>query len=101
MRRTEQPGTWRLNADQIPKLLAAYEEHGFGYQPYRDTTNYGFSLASPWWVARAIESTPDLRLVGHTEMGWVMFQDTVSCIKRRIDGVITAGGREQGWVADE
>jgi hypothetical protein len=48
-------------------------------------------------VVEAIVSSPDLRLVALTEMGWVMFQDTVSCTKRRIDGVVIGGGREVGW----
>jgi SAM-dependent methyltransferase len=100
IRRSDPPGKrHQLEPEQVQELLAAYEQDGFGYQDYRHAQNYGFSLSSPSWVAHTIASSPDLRLVALTELGWMMFQDTVSCIKRRIDGLVTSGGREDGWIS--
>jgi SAM-dependent methyltransferase len=100
LRRSENgKNRFRLEPDQVSELLSAYDQHGFGYQNYPLRQNYGFSLSAPSWVVNAIVSSPDLRLVALTEMGWVMFQDTVSCIKRRIDGVVIRRGCEVGWVS--
>jgi SAM-dependent methyltransferase len=96
-RHVNERNRFNIEPDQVRELLSAYERHGFGYQDYSNQKDYGFSLSAPSWVVHAIVSTPDLRLIALTEMGWVMFQDTVSCIKRRVDGVIIRGGVEVGW----
>ena len=64
-------------------LVAAYEDAGFGYEPYPNhEMDYGVSLSSPAWVCRELERCPSLKLIMYTEQGWDGFQDTVTCVRQ-------------------
>jgi SAM-dependent methyltransferase len=73
--------SYGLDESGIHKLLAAYEDCGFGYADYPDTSGYGISVCSPFWVTSQIAELPDLRLLTYTEMGWDNHQDVIACIR--------------------
>jgi SAM-dependent methyltransferase len=76
-----------LGQERVGRLLDAYDQHGFGFQEYPNQEGYGISLSRASKVVSMLEQQPSWRLVTYTEMGWVSFQDTVSCIGRKITGV--------------
>jgi SAM-dependent methyltransferase len=55
-----------------PRTLHSFLHKGFGYE---GSPTYGDSRMAPSWVLRALESTPDARVLGHKEQGWAGLQD--------------------------
>jgi SAM-dependent methyltransferase len=87
---------WPLDAAFNQRLLAGYDEFGFGYQNYPHDPDYGLSLSSPSWVCSQIEGRPELRLLTYGELAWNGWQDIVSCVHRPTEGVqVGFGGLEE------
>ncbi|MGH7054698.1 MAG: methyltransferase domain-containing protein [Stellaceae bacterium] len=72
--------------------VRGYVETGFGYRPSGPTmpmdgpSSYGTSLSAPHWVARLVESDPEVRLVHLAEGAWADNQDAVVLQKRPLTG---------------
>lgn len=65
------------------KMVSNYEKSGFGYQNYDNNQGYGISVAKPWYVAKLLESVPELKILYYKEKGWDHHQDVVACFKDR------------------
>jgi SAM-dependent methyltransferase len=64
------------------EMLAEYERTGFSYKEWPNATNYGVTMAAPWWTLRKLEQYPSLRLLSVTEQAP---QDVVACLKGSVD----------------
>jgi len=67
-----------------PALLEEYGRTGFAYQRYFESNaeeDYGLALSSPEWVARAVQSYPDIIVRAYLEEAWGM-QDVVILYKK-------------------
>ena len=76
-------GKFNYGINDVPAILRAYDECGFGYQEYPADAlrNYGITLTSPSWVIGQIFRQPGLRLVHYIERGWDNHQDVVACVR--------------------
>ena len=75
-----------LQPDQVESLLDQYDRSGFAYVDYPRQKGYGISLATPAWVAEAVEAGGGLRLLSHEERGWDTHQDVVAAVRGRRSG---------------
>jgi hypothetical protein len=71
---------WQLSDEMTEKLLAGFDEHGFGYEDFPGYEQ-GITLAKPSWVCAELEKHPGLRLLGLHEAGFTQ-QDVYSCMKK-------------------
>ncbi|MDQ3918798.1 MAG: class I SAM-dependent methyltransferase [Acidobacteriota bacterium] len=76
MRRGEE--NYGLEPDQLQRLLADYEQAGFGFGHYFHSPDYGISASSPAWVCARLADFPRLRLLTFHERGWDDHQDVVA-----------------------
>ena len=70
---------WNLSEETVGKMLAGYDEHGFGFDNYPGYDR-GLSLTKPSWICSELENHRELRLLGLREWAWGI-QDVVSCIR--------------------
>jgi SAM-dependent methyltransferase len=68
-------GVMAFSVRSTERLLAEYDECGFGFQEYRNATNYGISLCSPTWVIGAIDEIEGISMDCYAARGWGGFQD--------------------------
>jgi SAM-dependent methyltransferase len=75
--------TYFNEPERWQRVLEGYEAAGYGYEDYADWPwpGYGVSLTSLEWIARVVESWPDVRLVAVCERGWDQHQDVVALQK--------------------
>lgn len=61
------------------RILAGYQETGYGYAPYDSAhPEWGISLSSPMRIVDVVSSLPGVRLLSYTERGWADNHDVVS-----------------------
>ena len=70
-----------LDRGVLPKVVASYQQTGFGYADYPTSTGYGISLTSEAWLKELITTIPGLRFASHLTRGWSDHQDLVYCIR--------------------
>jgi len=60
-----------LDERQLESVVSGYRKTGFGYVNYSDDNpHYGISLASPAWVVKKLQSSPDLQIISFREHAW-------------------------------
>jgi CBS domain-containing protein len=70
--------TLELGGGAVARLLAQYDEQGFGYVDYPNQERYGISLASPDWMTRKL-SEAGLEPVGFAAAHWLTHDVYTSC----------------------
>lgn len=70
-----------IEPKRLPRLLADYNEKGFGYAPYPGSADYGTTLSAPSYVLQLIQRHPELRVVLLNETGWDNHQDVYACMR--------------------
>lgn len=66
------------------RLLAGWEQDGFGYADYPDQTGYGISLSRPAWVTATVGRVAGIEQMAFWISGWNHHQDVFAY--RRTDG---------------
>ncbi|MEN3369776.1 MAG: hypothetical protein V7609_1919 [Verrucomicrobiota bacterium] len=81
--------SYGLAPDDRSRLLTEYAENGFGFSSYPSdlkipgiSSDYGISLASPYWVFSQVTQMQEMRLVMYTENAWHDHHDAVSFIRQ-------------------
>lgn len=76
-------GDYQYNLDTvgINSCLKGYQEVGYGYANYPNSSDYGISLSSPSWVVKRIESFAEFHLISFAERAWDNHQDVVAIQK--------------------
>ena len=67
---------------QIPALVAAYRQHGYGYLDYPDVPGYGVSLTAPAWIRTQARAAGGLREVYFRARGWDEHQDVFGFVRQ-------------------
>ena len=80
-RRIQAGWDYGLDVERLRRLIACYQETGFGYVDYPNQTGYGISLARPSWTLGLLDRHPALRRLLYLEHGWDDHQDVVACAK--------------------
>lgn len=70
-----------LRRAQIPVLVAAYRQDGYGYLDYPAAPGYGVSLTAPAWIRTLARAAGDLREVYFKARGWDNHQDVYGFVK--------------------
>ena len=70
---------WGISEAGVERMLAEYEQQGFGFSPYAHAA-IGVTLSKPSWVFDQIESLTALRVVSYSEGVWGP-QDVVGCTR--------------------
>ena len=80
-RRIQAGWDYGLDVESLRRLIADYQESGFGYVDYPNQSSYGISLARPSWTIALLDRHPRLRPLLYLEHGWDDHQDVVACAK--------------------
>jgi SAM-dependent methyltransferase len=72
---------YSLGKDGAARILAAFENGGFGYSDYPGQTLSGMSLTSPEWLFAKLATHSELRLVNYMPRAWGRHQDVLACVK--------------------
>jgi SAM-dependent methyltransferase len=73
-----------MEDDQIERMLADYDNHGFGFQGFSWDPHWGMTITSADWVRQQIAERPAFRLVSHAEQAWrppTPGQDVFACVR--------------------
>jgi SAM-dependent methyltransferase len=90
-------GAWTVESQKVyphihqavfDKIVSEYESSGYGYAPYPDTRDYGFSIAKPEIIMKIASGIGGVRVLAYTERGWANNQDVL---------VITRNDRLKPW----
>jgi SAM-dependent methyltransferase len=73
---------YNLDEDGVERILAAFDQDGFGYSDYPGQALSGMSLTSPEWLLAQLAAHPELRLVSFMPRGWGRHQDVLACVKQ-------------------
>ena len=66
---------------QIPALVAAYRQHGYGYLDYPEAHGYGVALTAPAWIRTQARAAGNLREVYFRARGWDEHQDVFGFVR--------------------
>lgn len=72
---------FQLDSAGVSALREGFRETGFGFEPYAHSPGgrYGVTLSAKWWVLRALDRRPRLRVVSYREAAWDRRQDVIVC----------------------